>query len=216
MQKVVLVDDHILLRQGLEGLINTFEGFVVLFGADDGKDFIAKLNPSNLPDLVLMDITMQEMNGYETTKWIKINYPQINVLALSMMDDEAAVIKMLRYGAKGFVVKNTKPSELLIAMNSVLKHGYYFNELVSTSLISSFNKIENLHVEKKPGVYISERENQFLVLNCSELSYKEIAEKMCISPRTVDGYRDNLYVKLGVKTRVGLAVYAIKSGLVVV
>lgn len=214
MQKVVLVDDHILLRQGLEGLINTFEGFVVLFGADDGKDFIAKLNPSNLPDLVLMDITMQEMNGYETTKWIKINYPQINVLALSMMDDEAAVIKMLRYGAKGFVVKNTKPSELLIAMNSVLNQGYYFNELVSNSLLSSINKIENLNVEKKPGVYITERENQFLVLNCSELSYKEIAEKMCISPRTVDGYRNNLFVKLGVKTRVGLAVYAIKSGLV--
>ncbi len=214
MHKVVLVDDHILLRQGLEGLINTFEGFVVLFGADDGKDFIAKLNPTNLPDLVLMDISMQEMNGYETTKWLKINYPQINVLALSMMDDETVVIKMLRNGAKGFVVKNTKPSELLIAMNSVLNQGYYFNELVSTSLLSTITKIENLHVEKKPGIYITERENQFLVLNCSELSYKEIAEKMCISPRTVDGYRDNLYVKLGVKTRVGLAVYAIKIGLV--
>ncbi len=210
MYYVTLIDDHELIRQGLSSLINSFSNFRVLFEAGNGRDFIQKLKPSALPDLVLMDVTMPDMNGYETCNWLRVNHPSIKVIALSVMDDEDAIIKMLKSGAKGYLLKNTNPAELQSAMESVVEKGYHFNDLVSNKVIKSINDAGKPEHEKS-DIRLTEREITFLKLACTERSYKEIGLEMNVSSRTVETFRDNLFAKLDLKTRVGLVLYAIKK-----
>lgn len=213
MTKIVLVDDHSLLRQGLGQLVTSL-GYIVLFEADDGKEFIRLLDKSNLPDIVLMDLNMPEMDGFETTKWLKINLPEVHVLALSMYDNEISIIRMLKAGAKGYILKDSEPTELKAAINALMSKGYYYSDLVSGKLIHAINKIEDEGSDVHTMNNLNERETDFLKYACTELTYKEIADKMFVSPRTIDGYRDALFEKLHVKTRVGLVMYAIKNGIV--
>jgi DNA-binding NarL/FixJ family response regulator len=212
MAKLILVDDHKLLRSGLAELVKNL-GHEILFEADNGKDLIEKLNPKQLPDILLLDINMPEMNGYETALWIKTNYPSVKVLALSMYDDESAIIRMLRNGAKGYILKDTDPTELKSAINALTLKGFYYSELMSSKLIEAINTLDDEGAAFKEVVKLNEREVEFLRYACTEFTYKEIADKMFVSARTVDGYRDSLFEKLHVKTRVGLAIYAIKNGL---
>jgi two-component system, NarL family, invasion response regulator UvrY len=210
--KIALVDDHTLLRKGLASLIQSFETYNVILEADNGKDFISKLSPDSLPDLVLMDINMPEMDGYQASSWLKENYPEIKVLALSMYDNESAIIRMFRAGAKGYILKDCDPMELKTALHSIIRKGFYYSEMITGSLIHNINSKTDDHSSGPKG--LSEREISFLKLVCSELTYKEIADRMFFSPRTIDGYRDALFEKLNVKTRVGLVLYAIKFGIV--
>ena len=213
MAKIILVDDHTLLRNGLAGLLTNL-GHTVLYESDNGKEFISKLDKNNLPDLVLMDINMPEMDGYETSQWLSNNHPDINVLALSMYDNESSIIRMLTCGAKGYILKDSEPAELKTAIDDILSKGYYYSDLVSGKLIHAIHSDNNPgNGINKPGL-LNTRETDFLKYTCTELTYKEIADKMFVSPRTIDGYRDALFEKLNVKTRVGLAIYAIKNGLV--
>ena len=163
--KVVLVDDHILLRNGLRGLIDSFSNCTVLYEANNGKDFINKLRSEQTPDIVLMDINMPEMDGYETTLWVKNNHPEIKVLALSMYDNENAIIRMLRAGVKGYILKDCDPSELEYAINSIMTSGFYYTENVTGKLVSIVSK-------KDSDDELNEREITFLKLVCSELTYK--------------------------------------------
>jgi two-component system, NarL family, invasion response regulator UvrY len=213
MANIVLVDDHVLLRNGLAELVKSL-GHTVLFEADNGKDFTAKLNAKSLPDVVLMDINMSEMDGYETAQWIKINQPDIKVLALSMYDNETSIIRMLKCGAKGYILKDSEPAELKAAIHALLNKGFYYSDLVSGKLIHAINKIDDEGSDVNTVNNLNERETDFLKYSCTELTYKEIADKMFVSPRTIDGYRDTLFEKLHVKTRVGLVMYAIKNGIV--
>ncbi len=212
--KVVLADDHGLLRHGLANLIKSFGGYEVLFEADNGHHFTQQLDKKQLPDIVLMDINMPEMDGYETTLWLKKNYPLVNVLALSMYDNENAIIRMFKAGAKGYILKDCDPAELRDALHSVMKKGFYYSEMVTGRLIHNINKMDDEDGSNTGLTQLSDREIEFLKLACSELTYKEIADKMFLSPRTIDGYRDALFEKLNVKTRVGLVMYAIKNGIV--
>ena len=211
MANLALVDDHVLLRNGLAGLVKNL-GHTVVFEANNGNDFIGKLEPGSLPQVVLMDINMPEKDGYETTLWLKSNHPDIKVLALSMYDTESAIIRMLKNGAKGYILKDSDPAELQAAIESLLERGYYYSELVSGKLINAINQFDNQ--ASANGIKLNEREITFLKYSCTELTYKDIADKMFVSPRTVDGYRDTLFDKLHVKTRVGLVLYAIKNGIV--
>lgn len=211
---VALVDDHILLRGGLASLVKSFDEYNVLFEADNGNHFIAQLNKENLPDLVLMDINMPEKDGFETTLWLKHNYPFIKVLALSMYDNEQSIIRMLKNGAKGYILKDTEPKEFKAAIDSVCKKGFYYSEMVTGKLIHAVNALDEGDENIGNQVKLSERESDFLKYVCTEMTYKEIADKMFLSPRTIDGYRDALFEKLNVKTRVGLVMYAIKNGIV--
>ena len=213
MTKIALADDHSLLRKGLAQLVQSL-GYTVLFEADDGKEFIKQLDKDNLPDIVLMDLNMPEMDGCETTKWLKRNHPEVHVLALSMYDNENSIIRMLRCGAKGYILKDSEPAELRNAIEAVMNKGFYYSDLVSGKLIHAINKLDDESNSFKAMVQLNDRETDFLKYACTELTYKEIADKMFVSPRTIDGYRDALFEKLHAKTRVGLVMYAIKNGIV--
>lgn len=211
MTKVALADDHILLRNGLASLIESFGDYKVLFQADNGKQFIEKLKPGLVPDLVLLDIKMPVMDGHETALWLQENYPDIKILSLSMYDDEHSIIKMFKAGARGYILKDCDPSELRAALHAIVSRGFYYSEMVTGNLIHSINEKGGNQKNKSP---LNARETEFLKLAATELTYKEIADKMSVSPRTIDGYRDGLFEKLNVKTRVGLVMYAIKNGIV--
>jgi len=213
MTKIALVDDHTLLRNGLTSLVESL-GNSVLFEADNGKEFLQKLDKNNLPDIVLMDINMPEMDGFQTTQWLKQNHPRVHVLALSMYDNETSIIRMLKCGAKGYILKDSEPAELKTAIRALMDKGFYYSDLVSGKLMHAINKLDDDGDGLKSLVPLNDRETEFLKYSCSELTYKEIADKMFVSPRTIDGYRDALFEKLNVKTRVGLVMYAIKNGVV--
>ncbi|MGO4707515.1 response regulator [Chryseobacterium sp. 2TAF14] len=206
---IIIVDDHLLIAKALEGIIDNFEGFKVIDVAENGKDMIDKFeNGQKIPDIVLLDISMPVMNGFETASWLRENHPDVKVMALSMQGDDNSVIKMIRNGAKGYLLKNTHPKDLETALTKLSSDGFFYPDWASKIIFS--NMSDDKYNEKKKK--ISEREKEFLTYTVTELSYKEIAEKMCCSPRTVESYRDQLCEKFDLKTRVGLAVFAIKNG----
>jgi len=211
---VAVVDDHVLLRNGLADHIRNLDDYAVLFEADNGKDFINRLKPKSLPDIVLLDINMPEMDGYETALWLKKNYPEVKVLALSMIDNEHAIIRMLKNGAKGYILKDIDSTEFRQALDALIKKGFYHSEMITGKLIHAVNTLDEPGQTVKNLISLNEREIEFLKLVCTELTYKEIAEKMFLSARTIDGYRDSLFEKLNLKSRVGLVMYAIKNGIV--
>jgi len=214
MKYITIVDDHTMFRKGLTSLINLFPGYKVLFDAANGQDFIKQLQPRSLPDILLLDIAMPEMDGYATANWVRANYPEIKILALSTMDAETAIIKMIKNGAKGYVLKDAEPAELKRAFDEVLTLGYYYNDLISRKIIQSVNQLTDENNNISTFAKLTEKEMAFIKLACSEKTYFEIAKEMFLSERTIDGYRDALFKKLNVTTRVGLVMYAIKNGLV--
>jgi two-component system, NarL family, invasion response regulator UvrY len=213
MNSIALVDDHILLRQGLANLIKTFKGYHVLFEADNGIDLIEKLK-TGVPSAILLDINMPKMDGFKTAAWLKTNYPAIKVLALSMSDEEETIIKMLQAGAHGYILKNTTPEELKHALDAVLDKGYYLNEELGTNVINSITK----PITKPEVIFdtslLNKKEIQFIKLSCTELTYSEIANKMSLSPKTIEFYKTNLEKKTGIRNRVSLVLFALKNGIV--
>jgi two-component system invasion response regulator UvrY len=214
MIKVAMVDDHALLRNALATIINSFGGYQVLFQANNGRHFIHLLDPDNLPNIVLMDVTMPMMNGFETTLWVSNNHPDMKVIALSMLNDERTVIKMLRSGAKGYLLKDTEIEDLRAALHEVSDRGIYINDILYKNIVHTINgrHFQDMEEnEQQVAMDLGEREKEFLRWLCTDKSYKEIAAEMYLSPRTVDGYRDNLFEKLKVASRVGLVLFAIRN-----
>ncbi|MEO7312551.1 MAG: response regulator transcription factor [Chitinophagaceae bacterium] len=212
--KVAITDDHKLLRNGLANLVNSFSNFEVTLQAGNGNELMQLLRPDDLPDITLLDINMSEMDGYETADWLRKTYPQVKILALSMMDTESAIIRMIKNGARGYVLKDADPSELNEALNAVMSKGYYYNDLVTGKLIFSINKMGDDEKVMKALLNLTDKEIQFLKLICTDDTYKEIAAKLMVGPRTVDGYRDALSEKLKVKTRVGLVLFALMNDII--
>ena len=212
LTQIALVDDHSLLRGSLASLIASFEGYGVLFEADNGKEFINQLQQHPAPDIVLLDITMPEMNGFETAAWIKRFIPATKVLVLSMMDNETAIISMLKAGARGYILKDSKPAVFRQALDDIRDKGFFMNELVSNKMLN-YVVSEDQHKDSGVISQLTEKELTFLKLACTEMTYKEIANEMKLSPRTVEGYRDDLFKKLDVMSRIGLVVFAIRNGI---
>lgn len=206
---IIIVDDHLLIAKALQNIIDNFDGFEVSDVAENGKDLIKKFeNYTKVPDIILLDISMPVMDGFETALWLKKKHPNVKVMALSMQGDDSSVIKMIRNGAKGYLLKNTHPKDLETALSKLDTDGFFYPEWASKIIFSNLNGEKIMEKE----VRISDREKEFLSYTVTELSYKEIAEKMHCSPRTVESYRDQLCEKLELKTRVGLAVFALKNG----
>lgn len=205
--KIALVDDHTLFRSGLASLLSEFEEIQIVFEAVNGSDLQTKINKHEDVQVILMDINMPVMDGFVTTKWLKENYPHIYILALSMFEDEKSIINMIKVGANGYLLKESKSSEVLIAIKTLIEKGFYINELVSSRLLVSVKNDE-------PRNILTEKELTFLQHCSTELTYKEIAVLMDVSPRTLDNYRESLFAKLNLKSRTGLVVYGIKNGLI--
>ncbi|MCH2490783.1 MAG: response regulator transcription factor [Flavobacteriales bacterium] len=204
---IAIVDDHLLFAGSLEKLINTFQGFNVLFHAKNGSDLQQQLKATQtIPEIILLDINMPVMDGFETVKWLTEHHPEVKVLALSMEDDEQTILKMLRNGAKGYLLKDIHPDKLKEALEEVIDKGYYHSDKVAATLLHSLHPSQD-----QKEITLKENEKIFLKLACSEMTYKEIAEVMNLSPKTIDGYRQDLFHKLDVKNRVGLVIYALKN-----
>ena len=223
--KISIVDDHRLFRNGVRGLIQKFNEngeikYVPVIDAPNGSQFLEhlkKADKKNIPDILLLDINMTELNGFDTLKELRRNYAEIKTLVMSMQDDEATLIKSLKLGACGFLTKDIEPEDLKWAIDSVYDKGYYYQDLVTLRLIRNLNDRTNQASSSfNTNVDLSEREKAFLKLVCSEATYGEIASSMNVSTRTIDGYRESLFAKLQVRTRVGLAMWAVRSGLVVI
>jgi DNA-binding NarL/FixJ family response regulator len=210
--KIGLVDDHILMRDTLANSIRSFDDFDVSLLAENGKEFINKLNPTNTPEILLLDLNMPVMDGHETIHWLLKNHPEIKILVLSMYDAES-LIHLIKSGVRGFVKKEATPAELKHALQSIVATGTYCSSTVTSRL---FGLMKDLGTKNSywGTIILNECEIAFLKQVATELTYKEIAQQMKVSPRTVDNYRDSLFLKLNVKSRVGLVVYAIKSGIV--
>jgi DNA-binding NarL/FixJ family response regulator len=209
---IVIVDDHVLIAKALHSIICNFDQFEVLYECENGLELQEKFKvETNIPDIILLDVSMPIMDGFETAKWITEQYPEVLIMALSMQDDEQSLIKMIKNGTKGYLLKNAHPAELEKALNSLLKTGFYYPNWASNKLFATINKNTAPEILK---INFTEREKEFLKYTISELTYKEISEKMFCSPRTVEGYRDSLCEKLELKSRVGLAVFAMKNGFI--
>jgi DNA-binding NarL/FixJ family response regulator len=213
IRQIAIVDDHTMFRKGLMSLINLFPRYHVLFETGNGEELMQKLSSGQLPDILLLDIVMPGMDGYAIASWVRDNYPDIKVLALSTMDAETAIIRMIKNGAKGYVLKDADPAELKQAFDEVLSLGYYYNDLVSRKIIRSVGMLADEKQDLAMLTRLSDREISFLRLACSEKTYTEIAKEMFVSERTVDGYRDSLFKKLNVTSRVGMVLYAIRNGI---
>jgi len=208
---IAVVDDHRLFRSGMVELVKSLNSsFNVMLEAENGKDFLEKLKSSTPPDIVLLDISMPVMDGFCTAEALQKLHPDLKVLIISMNEDEASLIKMLKFGVKGFVGKDIEPDELKMAISKILHDGFYYSDKITEHLINTLQPTEQKNIIET----LTEREIEFLILACSEKTYKNIADDMILSPKTVEGYRDSVYAKLMIKSRVGLVMFAIKSKLV--
>ncbi|KQK27001.1 two-component system response regulator [Chryseobacterium aquaticum] len=208
---IAIVDDHTLMSKALENMIAENPKYHVVMNQPNGEDFISELKKvSELPAVVLMDINMPYKNGIETTEWLTEHHPEIKVIALTMEDDEKVLISMLKAGAKGYLLKDMQPSILFQAIDTVFEKGSFYTDFVAQKLL----KVQTEDAKNASLLSdLKEREKEFIKLACSELTYKEIADKMCLSPKTIDGYRDSVFVKLEIKNRVGLVLFALKHNL---
>ena len=210
-KSIVIVDDHLLIAKAIASIITEFKGYEVFYESENGQDMIDQFRvKTNIPDIVLLDISMPVMNGFETATWLKLNQPAVKVMALTMQGDDDSLIKMIKCGATGYLNKNVHPLELEKALNGITEKGFYYPDWATSRVLHALaNEGEAVDTNLK----LTAREIEFLGFCCSEMTYKEIGEKMFCSSRTVESYRDALFEKLHVKTRVALALYAVKTGL---
>jgi DNA-binding NarL/FixJ family response regulator len=213
--RILMADDHQLFRKGLINIINQNEDLEVVGEANDGNDFFRLIDKGLVADLFLLDVNMPNLDGIETV--IRLNRRGIKtpVLMLSMEDDEATIIQLMKLGSRGYILKDASPDELMQSIRMAASNKYFINDILSSKVLNSIEEKSNgngQHIIES----LSDRELEFLKLTSTELTYKEMADKMSVSPRTIDFYRDSLFTKLNVKSRVGLAMYAIKKGLVTI
>lgn len=209
---IALADDHTMFRRGLVSILGGYKDIDVLFDAANGKELIEQIQTADeKPRICIIDVSMPVMHGYDTVKNIKKQFPKILMLALSMYDDESNIIQMLRSGANGYILKDSEPAVLVDAIRTVDKRGFYDSELITTDIRSNLKHEKDSNTQHLP---VTGKELQFLKYACTEMTYKEIAIAMDVAERTIDGYRDRLFEKLDVKSRIGLVVYALRNGIV--
>lgn len=212
--KIALVDDHQLFRKGLMSILQQNEDFEVLFDAVNGKEFLEHPRLSEV-EVVLLDIQMPELDGIATTKLLRDNNQEIKIIILSMHDEDQFILHLMEIGANGYLLKDTDTDEVILAIKKVHDSGVYFSDFVSRAMLRKMNK--NTQSSNKIFNYktdLSTRELEVLKHICEGLTTTEIGDKMCISPRTVEGHRLRTMEKLGVNNTAKLVAFAIKNDLV--
>jgi DNA-binding NarL/FixJ family response regulator len=216
---VILVDDHTLFAKALKTLISSFEDTYVTFVANNGLEFVKQVEQKGaLPDVVLLDVRMPIMDGIATMRWIQEHHPELNVLAITMEDDEETISQMIRYGCKGYLLKDVEPAKLKIAIAKAAMGNFVYSDKVGPKQFEKVQKAMELELEKDvheafPLVF-KESEQEFLQYICgTDLNYKEIALRMNLSPSTIDNRRTELYRKLGVNSRISAVLFAMEHRL---
>ena len=216
---IALVDDHHLVRQGLAGVVNSIDGYEVVLEASDGEEFIAALDRSAPPKLAVIDLNMPVMDGYETIGWLKKNAPTILPLALTFDASDEALVRAVRMGARGFLLKNARPEQLRNALDSLVLTGYYHSDDMQRSLLEHrdhFKQGEQERERERVLAQITEKELEMLKHVCSEdePTYEVIASIMGVHRRTVDNYRASMFEKFNIKSKTGLVLFAMRWGLI--
>jgi len=209
--KIALVDDEVLFRKGIAFLLQREDNIEIIFEASNGEELIVNLEENEIkPDIIIMDLKMPVLNGVEATKIIRKTYPEIKIIALTSYDTKSFIANMIQVGAVAYLIKNTTPKDLIHTINEVASKGFYYNETVlktiQETIVSSKNSKGNLETS-----FLSAREIEILQLICQQKTTSEIAEHLFLSPRTVEGHRNNLLLKTESRNIAGLVVYAIQN-----
>jgi len=206
---IVIADDHVLVSAGFEEIISGFNEYDILYTVENGQQLIEKFaQEKNIPNILLLDISMPVMDGFATAAWLKLNYPAVKVIILTTESDGQSLLKLVKLDVAGFLIKTIHPSELQRAIATIAETGSYFSQPVFKLLRETLAHQDKIADQIK---ILTEREKEVLSYACTEMTYKEMGEKMFCSVRTVESYRDSLFEKLDVRTRVGLAMYAVKN-----
>jgi DNA-binding NarL/FixJ family response regulator len=211
--KIAIADDYKIFRDGLKVGLSADENLEVILEADNGEDLLKALE-TNTPDVILMDLKMPIMDGMEATKAVRKKYPTIKVLVVTMYEDDKFIIHMMENGANGYLLKNAESEEIRKSIYAVHENGYYFNDLVNKALLKKLVLKNNLKPSFNQNVELTERELEVLKLICEEKTAAEIGKEIFLSPRSVEGIRQRLIEKVGVRNSAGLVMFAVKGGLV--
>ncbi|MEC5144520.1 response regulator transcription factor [Chitinophaga sp. 212800010-3] len=213
--KVAIADDHKIFRSGVINTLIPYENISFVFEADDGLHLLQHME-KQVPDVILMDLKMPNMDGIEATVKVKEKYPDVKIIILTMYEDDNFIVHLVENGANAYLLKNAEPEEIYEAICTTFEKGFYFNENVNLALLKKV-----LHKNKqqfkptlKNEIHLNEREQEVLKLICSELTTQEISEQIFLSPRTVEGIRQKLLEKINVKNSVGLVLYAFRNGII--
>ena len=210
--KYLITDDHKIFRQGLRLALNNYPNLKFIGEAGNGLELLSLLE-AQVPDVILLDLKMPQMDGMEVLKKIRVKYPDIKILILTMYDEEHFVLHLIEAGANGYLLKNAEPDEIHLAIQTVMETDYYFNDLVSSAMLRNMLQKTKIANRVKMGVKLSDKEEEVLKLICEERTAAEIAKEIFLSQRTVEGIRSLLLEKTGARNTAGLVLYAIKNGI---
>ncbi len=212
--KVAIADDHLVLADGLQRIVNDMEGYKVIYTAGNGKILQEYMAQGLVPDILILDLNMPVLDGFATAEWMRLHHPHCCLLILSMNEAENAMVRLLRLGVKGFLTKDAAPQEFRTALQAMAAGGTYYYHGMALRMANLLGNGEANAAVPKPEA-LTDKEIMLLKLCCEELPYKEIGARLGISLSGVDNLREKLFIKLQVKSRTGLAIYAIRTGLVV-
>ena len=212
--KIIIVDDHKIFREGLAFMISKMKGFEVVGEASNGKEFLDLLEKTAV-DIVLMDISMPGIDGIDATSRALEKHPELKIIALTMFGDEEYYYKMIQAGVSGYILKESGKDELSAALTSIAAGENYFSQKVLHNIIVSLNNTKAIkQTQPHQEIKFTKREIEILTLICQGFSNSEISDKLCLSLRTIEGHKSNLFTKTGVKNSISLVMYALKNKLV--
>lgn len=211
--KIVIADDYKIYRDGLKVGLSADDNMEIIGEADNGEELMKALETIS-PDVILMDLKMPLMDGMEATKQVRKKYPSIKVLVVTMYEDDKFIIHLMENGANGYLLKNAEPDEIRKSIYAVQENGYYFNDVVNKALLKKLVLKNNLKPSFNQNIDLTEREQEVLKMICEEKTAAEIAKEIFLSPRSVEGIRQRLIEKIGVRNTAGLVMFAVKNGIV--
>ena len=210
---IAIADDYKVFREGLKKCISSDKAFKLILEAENGQELISGFEKT-IPDVVIMDLKMPIMDGMEATQMIRKKFPDVKVLVITMYEHDEFIIHLMKIGTNGYLLKDTEPDEIRKSIYAVYENGYYFHDLVDNSLLKKLVIENNIKPSFNQNVEFSEREHEVLKLICEEKTADEIAKEIFLSPRSVEGIRQRIIEKVGVRNTAGLVMFAIKNGII--